>query len=56
MFNFKYKFELTGQMEPNLLYLALNDSLQYIYVGYDEEYAFDIPQNKIRREIKKLQH
>jgi len=54
--NFKYKFELKGHMEQHLCYLAINDNLQYVYVyGYDEECTFNIPQRKIRREIKKLQ-
>ena len=55
LWDYKYMFELTGHMEPDLCYLALNESSKYIYVGYDEEYEFNIPQGKIKREIKKLQ-
>ena len=51
--NFKYKFELTVSMEPYFCYLAKNSEDKYIYVDYDDEYNFNIPQNKIRNELKK---
>lgn len=54
--NYKWQFKLTGCTTPDLCYLAINDCLQYIYVAENgEEYTFNFPQTKIKREIKKLQ-
>ena len=52
--NYNHKFVLTSHMEPDLCYLAINDDFKYIYVYGDEQYTFNFPQTKIRREINKL--
>lgn len=55
-YNYKYKFELKGVTEQDECYLAMNDKSEYILVyGIDDEFTINMPQNKIRRELKKLQ-
>lgn len=49
-----YKFELTRFLEPDCSYLYMNDDCKYTCVYYDEEYNLNMPQRKIRRQIKKL--
>jgi hypothetical protein len=56
-YNNLYKFELTGICEPDMSYLAINNNNQYILVsGYNDEFIINIPQRKIRRQIKKFLH
>ena len=44
-------------MEPDECYLAINSDLKYYLVyGYDEEFPINIPQRKIRRQLRKLQN
>ena len=53
--DYLYKFELTGTMEPDYSYLSINEDYKYMCAyGYDEEYYINMPQRKIRRQIKKL--
>ena len=55
-FGYLYKFELVSCPEPDECYLAINENLQYVRHYDGEEIPFNIPQNKIRRQIKKLQN
>ena len=50
-----YKFELKGYTEPDESYLAINENSQYFCAcGWNDEYPINMPQRKIRRELKKL--
>ena len=53
-YNSLWKFELKGECEPYLTYLAIDNNLKYYAVDEDDEYSLNMPQRKIRRYIKKL--
>lgn len=51
------KFNLKSLTEPDECYLAINSDLKYYLVyGYDEEFPINVPQRKIRRQLRKLQN